>query len=405
MIATRRILFALTALAPMCVFAPSAPAAQDKPREKRVLLDRSLEPHQIKLISISDEVIIYEDDLGRRRQATVGGFVALLPALPSEASLATPRSAPSKSGGAPGFLELTDGQRFPGQPAATGGQGDAMVWSHPLFGRLSAQIDSIARIVLQGSAETSTQQNTEDAGTDQLVLVNGDRLVGFIVSLGDPVEFEADNTSISLPIERIAEASLSNPSRPLSGLVVWLDDGTVAVVASLETTQDQGVSVRLQDGQTATVQLDDVRAIAFAAGRLRPLASLTPTSQQVIGDRRLTDPLHIITSTGADGATDLNTPDIEFPGPMKASWNLPAGVVRLAGVAELPLDSLPWGDCEFVIQLNGVELLRDRLNQNNTRVKFSLPVEAGELVISVEPGEYGPISDRVVLRRPLLLVE
>lgn len=368
----------------------------------RVLLDARGESHQIRLISISDEAIIYEDALGRRRQATVGGYVALLPALPADASPAALPSGAMPSTDS-GVLELSDGQRFPGRPAPTGGEDDALVWSHPTFGLVSAPIDSIARLALQppaGAAATLPDENRID---DQLVLVNGDRLVGFLVSFGDPVEFEVDGETIAIPLDRISEATLANPPSPMSGMVVWLDDGSVAVVASLETRLDESVSIRLPDGQSALVPLEAVRAVAFDAGRLRPLATQSLVSQRAIGERGVFDPVRVLASSYAP--SDLNAPDIEFPGPMETVWALPAGAVRLAGVAELPLEALPWGDCELVIAQNGAEILRERLSQERTRLEFSLPVEPGDLRIAIEPGAYGPISDRVVLRRPLVLTE
>lgn len=379
----------------------AAAMALAQPGSPRVLFDGALQPHPIHLISINDDAIVYEDNLGRRRTATIGGFVALLPALPAAISSATPAPSNKMSPGT-GLLEMTDGQRFPGRPAATGGMEGALVWSHPLFGRIIAPIDSIARIAMTGDA-VPRQLDSGNKVDDQLVLSNGDRLVGLVLNLADPIEFEVDDHTLSIPMERVADASLANPSVTLSGMVVWLDDGSVAVVASLETTPDHNVSVRLQDGQAAEIPLDQVRAVAFDAGRLRSLVSIDIESQEPLGDRGVFDPVRVITSTGARGASDLNAPDLMLPGPMRAHWTLPAGVVRLAGVAEMPLESLPWGDCELVISQNNVELLRHRLNQEQPRIEFSLVVEPGELTIAVEPGAFGPINDRVVLRRPLLL--
>lgn len=391
---------ALPALALAVGFA-LAPGAQAQSDASRVLLDARGEAHQIRLISISDEAIIYEDALGRRRQATVGGYIALLPALPADAAPTTlPAGPPAASD--QGVLELNDGQRFPGQPAPTV-EDDALVWSHPTFGLVSAPIDSIARLALKRPAGAARPEPLDNRIDDQLVLVNGDRLVGFLVSFGDPVEFEVNGETIAIPLDRISEATLANPPSPMSGMVVWLEDGSVAVVASLQTRLDESVSVRLPGGQTALVPLDDVRAVAFDAGRLRPLASLPLTSQRPVGERGVFDPVR--TLAAALSPADLNAPDIEFPGPMETHWTLPGGAVRLAGVAELPLEAMPWGDCDLVIAQRGVELMRERLRHDRARIEFSLPVTPGDLRIAIEPGDYGPISDRVVLRRPLVLTE
>jgi len=362
-----------------------------------VLITDTLTPLRIRLISISGDAMIYEDERGLRRQATVGGFVGLTPALPDEPTTATP----SGPGDATGVLELTDGQRFPGAPAPTGGEEDAFVWNHPLFGRIEVALDAIARVALTGAGDDAPAPITDD----QLVLINGDRLVGFVVSMGDPVEFETNGETITLPLDRVAEADLANPPTPLAGLVVWLDDGSVAVVTSLETDLDETVRLSLPGGQTAEIPLALVRAVAFDAGRLAPLADMPILEQAPIGERSVFDPVRIIRGAGARGASDLNAPDLELPGPMRAVYSLPAGAIRFAALAELPLEALPWGACDLVITQAGREILRERLDQDQPRVEFSLAVAPGPITLTVEPGPRGPINDRVVLRRPILLVE
>lgn len=420
---------------------PTTPAAAP-----RVLLDSHLEPHRIKLISINDEALVYQDELGRLRQATVGGFVALLPASPDDISLAYPAiQPPPATNGSDGVLELVSGERFPGRPDITAGQDDALVWRHPRFGRITIPIDSIARLALTAPHRSQSHAaSDDDAGAgrpagqvtttrhdgpdarpisqtpllgpgslpydpaaidDQLILTNGDRLHGIILSLGDPIEIDVDDHMISIPLDRLSEAAFANPPSPLTGMVIWLDDGAVAVVTGVETLRESNLAVRLRSGETATVPLDSLRAVAFSAGRLRALASLEITSQRPLGDRGVWDPVRELPSAFFHGAADLNAPDLELPGPMEAVWLLPAGAVRFAGNAEFPLEALPWGDCEFVVSQGGVELLRERLNQDHPRVEFSLPVMPGALVITIEAGAYGPINDRIVLRRPLLLTE
>ncbi len=378
--------------------APAATAQPARPFD-RVLLDDSLRPSVIRLISVSGETIVYEDERGRRRQATVGGFVGLLPPLPADPAPARPATAPADPAAPPGVLELTDGQRFPGVPAPTGGGDDSLEWDHPIFGRVAVPLDSIARVAVRRDGERALR----DPANDQLILINGDRLVGFIERLGDPIEIEIAGDTVEIPFDRLLEASLANPAEPMSGLVIWLEDGTVAVVASLETRTDETVSVLLPGGQSAVMPLSGVRAIAFDAGRLVPLASVPITGQTPIGVRGVFDRARTISP--GDTAGDLGAPDIELPGPMRVTWVLPAGSVRLAAVAELPLEAHPWGDFELVISQSGVELTRERINLDRPRVEISLAVRAGEIAISIEPGAFGPISDRLVLRRPIILSE
>ncbi|TVQ33376.1 MAG: hypothetical protein EA376_02455 [Phycisphaeraceae bacterium] len=379
---------------------------------RRVLVDRELEMRTIRLLSLTSDAIVYEDEQGRRRQATVGGFVALLPTAPAYGS--RPRSADAFDHDAsPGSIELIDGQRFPGEHAPTGGDEEMVVWTHPVFGRVSVALDRVAEVVLD--AGVHRQLRAERAGrprselvNDELLLINGDTLSGFVISLGDPIEIEIDGAVVSLAPERVASVRLAGTDEPMSGLVVWLEDGSVAVVTSMERGAEGAISLRLATGQSAGVPIESVRAMAFDAGRIRALASYAPVEEKPIGRRVLLSGVRSLVNP-LDAPVELNAPDIEFPGPMEARWLLPGGVRRFAAIAELPLDAQPWGDCELVIKIDGEEKLRERLWSGSPRLEFSLPFEvsdrAREMIVIVDPGRYGPVNDRVILRRPLLLVD
>jgi len=384
--------------------ATTAPA---RSAPQRLLLDDQLRAKPITLLALDGETIVYEDDRGRRREATFAGFAALLPMAPERISASAepdPPSAQQNDGADLGLVELTDGQRYPGQAAPTGGTGEALVWSHPSFGRIVVPLTRLASVVLRPTEDGSAlQPPREERFEDRLLLINGDRLIGFALSLGDPVEFETEQRVLRLPIQRVAEAQLANERQPLQGLAVWLDDGAVAVVESLRT-RDQTVRLRLPDGQTASYPLDDVRAVAFQANQLRPLSDLKPIEQRAVGDRALLDGLTPTpTSTGLSAA-DLNAVDLLMPGPMSVRWEIPAGARRFSALAELPLDALPWGECELIIEVDGDERLRERLDSQRRRVRFNVPLDGEELEVRLEPGARGPINDRVILRQALILL-
>lgn len=435
----------------VCFFA-GAPTAHAQ-AGRRLLLDGELQARPIKLVSLTSDTIVYEDDKGRKRTATVGGFVGLLPMTPPYGGAPvndayTPRpdasdgyeanearaSDPVSPSEPSGVLELTDGQRFPGERVASGGDPDAITWSHPAFGRITAPLDRVAEVVLdagvrrqlreQGRLGAYARDGAADAprSQDELLLSNGDTLSGFISTIGDPIRIEVDGSPVDIAPQRVAAARLASRPEALGGLVVWLEDGTVAVVASIGEQEQAGslesdrLRIQLPAGQSASFALDDLRAVAFDAGKLRPLAGIRPQSQKAVGRRLLLEGVRVL--SGADdgaGAGQLSAPDLELPGPMQAVWRLPPGARRFAGVAELPPEALPWGDCEVVVAVDGVEAWRTRLHSAQPRAEFSVALMAQsaggaaggarDLTITVEPGQRGPINDRVVLRRPLLLVE
>lgn len=390
-----------------------AARAQSGAGEARLLVDRELRTQMIELLMVNGDSIKYRDEQGRLRHAGVAGFVAMLPAAGTkDRAEQAIRSAERES---PGYIELTDGQRFPGELTPTGGEQDVVAWSHPRFGDVRFTLEQVARVVVDRAVLESVPAEQAEAirggapVEDALLLANGDRLDGFILSLGDPIEIETDGSVVSISQDRVAGVRLANPDAGLTGMVVWLDDGAVAVVASLDAEARRGADLRLEAGPAAETPLESLRAIAFSAGRLRPLDSLELLGQSPIERRRLLSPIGPAPDAPEGVPAPLNAPDMLMPGPMSVRWRLPEGARRFGAIAELPLDALPWADCELVVEIDGREKMRIRLDQQRTRHELSVPIDSAEtgseLVLRLEPGEYGPVNDRVILRRPILLVD
>lgn len=391
--------------------ADPAPGAPSDP-ERRVLIDRDLNAREITLLSITHEAIVYEDDQGRTRQASIGGLVALLPL--EQPWGATPENERRQSTDAnatePGVLELADGQRLPGEFAATGGDEDSIVWTHPVFGRVVINLDRVARAVLRQQQQTDPPipERAPAAGDkDELTLANGDHITGFVVSMGDPIEIEVDGDLVTIAAQRVASVRLANPPKPMQGLVVWLDDGSVVVVAAIDGRDGETVELALPTGQTGVFPVDSLDAVAFRAGRLQGLAAIEPEHQQPVGDRRISDPARILSDPVYQSSSQLRAADIEIPGPMRIEWTLPAGARRFATIAEMPFDAIPWGDCILSVRVDSVEQVRQRISADNPRLEINIPIDtdAHTLIIIVEPGLWGPINDRITLRRPLLLLD
>jgi len=385
------------------------PRKQEHPR--RVLLDTQGRMRVIRLIRLTDQEIVYEDALGRRRHAAVGGVAALAPATDAAPIVATP--APASVRQSPGAhapataLKTTNGQRFPGRLEGTAAGDDSVVWAHPAFGPIEIPLDRVASAILRAAGATAMTRR--DPGRtepeDELLLVNGDRLTGFLLGLGDPVEIEGKNGVVDIEADRVAAVRLANPSAPMRGLVVWLQDGTIAVVASLATRDDGDVEVQLPTGQAAVYPLGDVRAVAFEAGRLISLAAIATVRQAPVGDRPWTAPVQVIARHDSPAGADLSLSDIVLPGPMVVEYKLPEATARFVAIAEMPVEDRDWGDCTLIVRVDGVERFRARLNRDSPRVEINTPARGQTLTFEIDPGLYGPIHDIVVLRRPALLLE
>jgi hypothetical protein len=379
----------------------------------RLLLDLSLRSQPVRLLSIDMQHLTYLDSRGQMRTEGLDRYVALLPAPGGPPGAGVPGAEETRTPTT--TVDLADGQRFAGHPTGRADE-EFLEWKNPDFGELGIMpipLEAVRRITLGPSARTPA----DDAGArDLLVLVNGDTLDGFVESIGDPTRIERDSAPVDVPLERIAEIRLGGPSVSPSGVMVWLASGSVARVASLSTRSPAQLTIILSplgdaggtESLSAETPPDRLLAAGFDMSRLVPLGSIPPARQSGSPDRVFTQPVRV---GGAPGAV-LGAPDIELPGPMSVSWTLPAGASRLGGVAELPEDSRAWGDCFLVMTVGSGdrahEVFRTELSGAAPRAEFNVELPAAgpapALTVTVDAGPYGPIQDRVVLKRAVLLL-
>ena len=294
-------------------------------------------------------------------------------------------------------LILTDGQRFIGAPV--GGSGEALRWRAASAGMIEAPLERIDRVVLAPSLDPG---HDPAALGDVVILTNGDRLDGYVASLGDRIEIEVeDGRMVDLPMQRAAVIDLANPPAERSGAYMWFADGAVA---RLRREEGQYWLDAAPSGWESTAPLERARAFVYDAARITALSDLPVGDYQPIS-RRWT-PAPIINR--AAGAPLWSAP-VELPGPMRVIWALPDNAVRFGAIIALREDSRVWGDCEVVVaqQRAGaqVELGRVRLDSAQPSAQLTVDVAPGDLVITVEPGASGPIQDRVRITGALLLTD
>jgi hypothetical protein len=95
---------------------------------------------------------------------------------------------------------------------------------------------------------------------------------------------------------------------------------------------------------------------------------------------------------------------------MRVEWTLPAGASKLGTIAELPPSARVWGDCEVIVEAvsgaRATELARAHLSGATPSAEISGSLSgATKLRVTIDAGPSGPIQDRVVLRRPMILIE
>jgi len=89
---------------------------------------------------------------------------------------------------------------------------------------------------------------------------------------------------------------------------------------------------------------------------------------------------------------------------MVVEWDLPPGSERVSMSLGMDAGTYPWGDCEVVISVDGAEVLRRRLQGGQAPAEINIAAKGEVMRVEVEAGKYGPIMDRVVLGRALVLV-
>jgi hypothetical protein len=377
------------------------------------LVDPSLAARPARLISIDERQIEIIDELSRQRKLPRASVLAIIAGEVSASGdiVSTepepPRVWSSTPLPTPGVLRLADGQRFAGDLApGAPGAAESLAWDYPAMGRFEVKLDGVHSLRRRG-ADDAALLAAAPAGADVLQLGNGDRAQGFLVSLGSTIRLEPDGGEvIELPADRVVAARLANPPAPARGMRVWLADGTAARAQRFTLDADGRVLLALDVGPTGSFEWSQVRAVVFDAARLTALASLTPVSQEPVGARRWAPPVRTIEGQAAAGAlpvTPLDAPDIELPGPMSVRFDLPEGTRRFATLARLAPGAAPWGDCELVIRVDDREVLRRRLVAGEAAANLAIDAEGRTLTIRVEPGRFGPVNDRVILKRPLLL--
>lgn len=421
------------AIIALCLLASSAARAGADagapPIAEMALLDRAGAAETVAVSSIeigraSAEVRTVEPR-GAERARPLSGVLALVPRWWAGGSGGGGGGWPDSSAAAlastSGWVELTDGQRFPGRPGPIADAGERLAWVSDRFGEFSIDLDRVRRVVVRPG---ESARGAETA-TDLLVLANGDRVEGFVESIR-PTASPADGAFAAvvqtgdaravIPVSQIAEVRFANPPVPAAGPVAWLSDGTVARLSGATTDVSRGLLSLRADVNSAAgagggvvVAPGDLLALAPEPGRIVPLSAVPVAAHQPIGLSRRPGPRSAYRD---DRPAPLNAADVLIPGPMVVEWALPEGVSRLVGAAALDESDRAWGECTVtaeVLPASGapVPVFTGALGGAVVRLPmaFDLPRTASgdRLRIRVDPGDLGPIRDRVRLERALLI--
>ncbi len=360
------------------------------------------------------------------------------------ASLSTPSPSPALAA----RLEMTDGRilagklDLPAEGSGGGGTGDGqgvdlaalpkdvLAWDHPILGRLTVRLEDVRRLTmpppppLPDAPKTDDQANKPgadkpapgpaDAKRDAVVLLNGDQVRGFVEHVGSEVWVAEGGAGAmtKVPAQRVREVLLVNPPVRPTGARVWLDGAWSVGVDYLGADPQRGLALGIEPAKGKSRQVfvrhEQVIAIVPHAERLTPLAALAVarvTGPVAPSARPFVAPPRVNEIDALLGASD-----VEIPGPMTVEWALPKGALRLGGWLVLPPAYHEWGDCLVRFESldtkgTPTEVARESVNADRALVPLNVPLPSGAstLRLTLDAGAYGPIQDRVVLRRMLIV--
>ncbi len=395
-------------------------AASSQDAARRVLLDASLTPRVVDVIALDDTGVTVIGPGDKPLVYDIAQIVALAPMgtwhdAGNDPTLTRRGALTTRTG----LLVLTDGQRLTGAPTGIDTGDETIAWSNARLGGVRVPLEYVDRLHMPRIIDSDNIPEPLTNGLDDFVLLNnGDRLVGFVESIGNQTRIEPlTGGALSLDSSSIDQISLATDPAEASGTVVWLGDGSVVSLESYETAQmNEQIAVlgtlapgpiaspsgertpSEADDRSLALQMDfpleSVRAVSFAAGSLVPISSLESVGE---GPGIRVD--HA-------GAAALGARDILLPGPMRVTWTLPERTRRIALTASLPIESRAWGDFELIVFLDDHEVARQTINAVNPSVDLAFDARGERsLTIEIEEGAFGPIQDRIVISRGLVLTD
>lgn len=380
----------IKALALFGVLAFSLSSAAAHALTPATLVGPDLEPQAVQIISISEGRVGYFDASRQMQSATTDQFVQLRD-LPRESqpAVAAPDEQPM------GMIELTDGTRLTGRITGVADDGQALQWTHVQFGDVTVSVEGLAAVSPRGPLG-----RLDALPGDRAVMVNGDRIDGFVERLF-AIKPDGAEAAVPLPVERLQRLQLANPPVASDLDRVHLHDGSRVLAAELTLTAGSlSATIALGDSRrSVTWPLTAVASVEFR----RPGRSLVPLTDLAW---RVTDGGEVF---GVAWPPQVRRGALHLHAPVTVALDLPPGAARLAAAVELALDDVPphqrtLADCRVILETPGTAPLVVRLDARQPRTRINLPVRPGPLILRLDP-DADPTLDRVRLIEAQVLLD
>ncbi|MBA4028932.1 MAG: hypothetical protein C0475_07330 [Planctomyces sp.] len=236
-------------------------------------------------------------------------------------------------------FELVDGAVVLGAVSRRVGDADAVAIETNSVGTLSVPLERLRAVLMAGSRGRSAPPGP--AQRDAVTLTNGDRLEGFVQSIGigpggagqsgpgarpDPsIEVDVGRRVESVPLTRVAEVALANPAAEPTGPRLWTTDGGVLPVDDAALVSVSQIRLRLRTGPAGYAEhvlaSSQARALVLDSARVIGLARLTLLEERSLPDR----PWPGSVAVGPIDGQIVSAATVRVPGEIEAEWALPAG--------------------------------------------------------------------------------
>ena len=295
---------------------------------------------------------------------------------------------PGSKGSGTGMIWLTDGTRHTGWPDI---QGTSMVWRNWWSGTIDPDVEDIVAF-----DESSATDPPVPRSMDVVVMGNGDVVMGIVDSIGESVVVEvSEGDVVEFPLDRVRSLSLVNPVDRGPGTRAWLSPGDEVILNDYR--YDHGTGFRVEGKEP--LMLRQVRAIAFDASRVLPLAGIECTVSPLDEYPRFRVPRPDFSRA----PSPLNAPPLTLRGPLRVEWDLPRTGMGLHARASLPESVRGLGSAEIVIHDGDLRVWSANLDVDTPAVTISTTIASGRLGIEIRESSSGPIGNAIRLDRALLL--
>ena len=367
--------------------------------------------------------IILIDKFGVRRSISTADIFFVHPTSREDSQLSSQsldqpiENSPRSDAQQTRFISLTDGQIIQG---IINDSDNPDVISYTLFAdatpRGHAQIDLEHILTIGKSSPFLTPVASEPLQSDTITTTAGDRIMGFIESIGTTTNIDTDDGMVQIPLQRIDTIALANIKEPTPGFFLTTDSGSrfrsddfsidFAHSASING-QSESIGLKAEAQTNWLLKPNDIAAadVLHSSKRIESLASIAPGTIEPTGDRSWTPTPTLIQSP----ANPIHA-TIDLRAPVRVLYPLPNGSSRFACTLVAQIGT--WTDCNASIiahtrTKNSTVLFTAPMNadQPTHKINIILPPNTTGLEIRIDPGNFGPIQDRVLIKDPRLLIE